>query len=124
MPISISKLRYGLYMVLCVMWIFCACYTAMVLIRKSKMKHIGDELQHSAKNVVKKKLSCFIITMNKSLESVKMHSNVTCHPFPGQSVNALIFSHVDKQVQSDLRQGISTRGAHFSNNNSVSMGTA
>jgi len=85
------------------------------------MKHTGDELQHSAKNVVKKKLSCFIITMNKSLESVQLHSNVTCHPFLGQSVSAQIFSHVDKQVQSDLRQGISTRGAHFTNNNSVSI---
>jgi len=93
----------------------------MVITRKSKIKYTGIEFKNSAKDVAKKKLSCFIITMNKSLESVQLENNVTCYPFIGQTVNAQILSHVDIQIQSDLRQGVSSRGAHYTNNKSVSI---
>jgi len=121
MSIRKSKLRFRLWMILCIMWLYCASYIFMVLIRQSKMKHASNELKNISKNVVKKKLSCFIITMNKSLESVQLDNNVTCHPFIGQSVNAQILSHVDIQIQSNLRQGVSSRGAHYTNNKSVSI---
>jgi GR25 family glycosyltransferase involved in LPS biosynthesis len=71
--------------------------------------------------VARKTLSCFIITLNKSLLAVQLKENITCHPFLGLRTDAAIFSHVDAAVQDDLKRGVSSRGAHYTNNNSVSI---
>jgi len=115
------KLRSRVRMVVCVMCLYCTSYICMVLSRKSKIKHTSMELKDSQRDVVKKKHSCFIITMNASLESAQLENNITCHPFIGQSVNAQILSHVDVKIQSNLLRGMSSRGAHYTNNKSVSI---
>jgi len=68
-----------------------------------------------------KTLICFIITLNKSLEVVHLKENIVCNPFIGLRTDANIFSHVDMLVQKDLISGKSSRGAHYTNNNSVSI---
>jgi len=68
-----------------------------------------------------KNVSCFILTLNKSLEAVRLKEDIVCHPFVGKIVDADIFSHVDAQVQTDLVRGVSSRGAHYTNNKSVSI---
>ena len=108
-------------MVICFISLYCTSYIFLILARKLNTKHTSIESKNSQSEVVKKKLSCFIITMNASLESVQLENNVTCHPFVGQSVNQHILSHVDIKIQSDLLQGRSSRGAHYTNNKSVSI---
>ena len=71
--------------------------------------------------VARKTLSCFILTLNQSLLAVQLKENITCHPFLGLRTDAAIFSHVDVGVQDDLKRGVSSRGAHYTNNNSVSI---
>jgi len=68
-----------------------------------------------------KTLICFIITLNKSLEVVYLKENIVCQPVIGLRTDANIFSHVDILVQKDLISGKSSRGAHYTNNNSVSI---
>jgi len=68
-----------------------------------------------------KNVSCFIITLNKSIEAVRLKEGIICHPFLGQTTDADIFSHVDAQVQKDLIWGVWSRGAHYTNNKSVSI---
>ena len=70
---------------------------------------------------VHKNLSCFILTLNKSLEVVRLKENIVCHPFLGVRTDANIFSHVDALVRKDLIRGVSSRGAHYTNNKSVSI---
>jgi len=71
--------------------------------------------------VARKTLSCYILTLNQSLLAVQLKENITCHPFLGMRTDAAIFSHVDAAVQDDLKRGVSSRGAHYTNNNSVSI---
>jgi len=71
--------------------------------------------------VARKTLSCYILTLNHSLLAVQLKENITCHPFLGMRTDAAIFSHVDAAVQDDLKRGVSSRGAHYTNNNSVSI---
>jgi len=71
--------------------------------------------------VARKTLSCYILTLNQSLLAVQLKENITCHPFLGLRTDAAIFSHVDAGVQDDLKRGVSSRGAHYTNNNSVSI---
>jgi len=68
-----------------------------------------------------KNVSCFIITLNKSLEVVRLKENIVCYPFVGQTTDTYIFSHVDTDVKEDLIRGVSSRGAHYTNNKSVSF---
>jgi len=68
-----------------------------------------------------KNVSCFILTLNESLEAVLLQEGIVCHPFLGQITDPFIFSHVDAQIQLDLVRGRSSRGAHYTNNQSVSI---
>jgi len=68
-----------------------------------------------------KNVSCFILTLNESLQAVRLKENIVCRPFVGKIVDADIFSHVDASVQKDLMRGVSSRGAHYTNNKSVSI---
>jgi len=68
-----------------------------------------------------KTLSCFIITLNASLEEVRLKEDIWCRPFVGKVVDEEMFSHVDPKVQTDLMRGLSSRGAHYTNNKSVSI---
>jgi GR25 family glycosyltransferase involved in LPS biosynthesis len=68
-----------------------------------------------------KTLSCFIITLNESLEGVRLKEDIWCRPFVGKVADEEMFSHVDPEVQTDLIRGLSSRGAHYTNNKSVSI---
>ena len=81
----------------------------------------STQLGNGPRYAVRKRLACFIITMNASLQAVRLASNVTCKPFLGQRVSAQILSNVDAQVRSNLQRGVWGRGAHYTNNKSVSI---
>jgi hypothetical protein len=66
-------------------------------------------------------LICFIITLNPTLPPVMLQNNISCLPFIGSGVNEYIFSHVSADVQTDLLRQTLSRGAHYTNNKSVSI---
>ena len=91
------------------------------------LSNIPDDLRREmpqpidGKAVSNKTLSCFIITLNTSLEVVRLKENIICHAFLGTSADAHMFSHVDVKIQEDLVRGVSSRGAQYTNNKSVSI---
>jgi len=68
-----------------------------------------------------KNVSCFILTLNESLEAVHLKEDIVCHPFVGKNTDADIFSLVDTQIQNEMMGGVWSRGAHYTNNKSVSI---
>jgi len=95
------------------------CY--MVDIANSFLQVPATDRRVLPQRTLRKTLSCFILTLNQSLLPVQLKENITCHPFLGLRTDAAIFSHVDAGVQDDLKRGLSSRGAHYTNNNSVSI---
>jgi len=120
---SSKGLLIRLYIVIFVVSLYCLILTMITHYEvtsrnRQKINKYTKDLEHFSKvNIIK----CFIITLNKSLESVVLKDNITCFPFFGQTINEEIFSYVDITVQKDLIRAVSTRGAHYTNNKSVSI---
>ena len=81
---------------------------------------LGEHLAHTKQLHGEKHLVCFIITLDKEMLPIQL-ADLTCYPVLGERTNDKIFSHVDPTVQHNLLSGKSERGAHFTNNNSVSI---
>ena len=104
--------------------LFCLCYLIYTGTRFSRMSAADRRDAHRPSREAagaRKNLSCFIITLDPTLEAVRLKEDVVCHPFLGRTADPYIFSHVDPQVQQDLLRHTSSRGAHYTNNKSVSI---
>jgi len=118
-----SRLRFFILLGVVVLYC-CASYMAMVLSVKINSTQVRvQSADDTAADTVQqsKRLRCFIITMDASLRAVRLANNVTCHPFMGERTTAYILSLVDAEVLANFQRGAWARGAHFTNNNSVSI---
>jgi len=86
-------------------------------------EHRVQNLHHMPSSVTQRKapISCYIITLNTSARAVRLSDNLTCHPFVGSRVTDAMFALVSARVQKNLLAGVSSWGADFTNNQSVSI---
>ena len=82
----------------------------------SLMRQDVSQITHQPKS-----MTCFILTMNTSLPAVQLSPEVTCYPFLGSRVTDDIFALVSPHIQANLMSNISSWGADFTNNVSVSI---
>ena len=75
-----------------------------------------SQITHLPKSIV-----CFILTMNTSLPAVHLSPEVTCYPFLGNRMTDDMFALVSPRIQANLMSNISSWGADFTNNISVSI---
>jgi len=75
-----------------------------------------SQITHQRKSIV-----CFILTMNMSLPVVHLSPEVTCYPFLGKRMTDDMFALVSPRIQANLMSNISSWGADFTNNISVSI---
>ena len=116
-----SHLQAMVYLFLCCIVLYYLIDVARTVARIPRADRRDMQQLVPGKAPANKTLSCFIITLNKSLQVVRLKENIVCHPFLGLSVDDNIFSHVDISVQDDLMRGVSSRGAQYTNNKSVSI---
>ena len=118
---STSQHQSAVYLVLSCIAVY---YLIDIVLTFSKLPdgaRRGMSMRALQMQAVPKNVSCFIITLNRSLAAVRLRDGIVCHPFLGQTVDDEIFSYVDAQVQRDLIRGVSSRGADYTNNKSVSI---
>jgi len=135
LPNSLDKPRFRLFFCMCLICLYRAFSAYMVWqqpIPHNKSMQMGSEKAIFMPNNVgpaeihtradsTSPLICFIITLNPTLPPVMLQNNISCLPFIGSGVNEYIFSHVSADVQTDLLRQTLSRGAHYTNNKSVSI---
>jgi GR25 family glycosyltransferase involved in LPS biosynthesis len=121
LSMSNSQHQSAVYLVLSCVVVYYLVDIAMTFSKMPDTGRRGMSMRALQTQAAPKNVSCFIITLNQSLEAVRLKEGIVCHPFLGQPTDADIFSHVDAQVQKDLIRGVSSRGAHYTNNKSVSI---
>ena len=69
----------------------------------------------------RREISCFIITLNASMQPVHVSPGLTCYPYLGSRMNDEMLAMVSDRVRTNVLVGTSSWGMDFSNNNSVSI---
>jgi len=116
-----SRLQTAMFLVLMSIVVYYVVDIAMTFSSMAGTDRRGMSMKLLQTLASPKNVSCFILTLNESLQAVRLKENIVCRPFVGKIVDAGIFSHVDAKVQTDLVRGVSSRGAHYTNNKSVSI---
>jgi len=69
----------------------------------------------------RRNISCFIITLNVSMQPVHISPVLTCYPYVGSRINDEMLAMTSDRVRANVLVGTSSWGADFSNNQSVSI---
>ena len=98
LSMSNSQHQSAVYLVLSCIVVYYLVDIAMTFSKMPDAARRGMSMRALQTQAAQKNVSCFIITLNKSLETVHLKEGIVCHPFVGQTVDANIFSYVDAQV--------------------------